>query len=213
MEIESAVKNFGGYLRKLRKEVGLNQPEMASELQINYRYYQDLEGGKRKIKLDTFLKILKYFEVSAGSMTQPFENSSVGTKVFIDLENECSKRESISEELISKCENHDSYKMPLILLNKEGKIVWGSEGTDKIATYGFLKGKEDIYFWDLLEDEKKSTFMKRNWDIQNSETLLMSFLETVLKTRQRLSVRPRVKILKNKEKRSLGVLLSYQYEL
>ena len=53
-------------LKELRKEKGLTQKELASELSIPLRTLQSWENGERKIKPDKAQALADYFDVSVG---------------------------------------------------------------------------------------------------------------------------------------------------
>ena len=50
--------NFKGHLKGYRHRMGLKQDEMAKELGIPYRTYQDYEEGKRTLLSKNSLKIM-----------------------------------------------------------------------------------------------------------------------------------------------------------
>lgn len=52
-------------LRKLRKERGIKQDEIAKYLKISVSAYSNYETGIRNVNIDTLIKLVKYFEVSA----------------------------------------------------------------------------------------------------------------------------------------------------
>lgn len=60
----SFLKELGKILKGLRKDKGLSQVEFSKELGINYRHYQDLEGGKSNLKMETLFNLAKYHNLS-----------------------------------------------------------------------------------------------------------------------------------------------------
>ena len=46
MEMESFLKEFGKQLKTTRKQMGLSQVTAAQNMRIDYRHYQNIEGGK-----------------------------------------------------------------------------------------------------------------------------------------------------------------------
>jgi len=58
------LKSLGKIFKGLRKQRGLSQADFAKEMQINYRHYQDLEGGKSNLKLETLFNLAKFHELS-----------------------------------------------------------------------------------------------------------------------------------------------------
>lgn len=59
LESEDFRKQLGQLIRAARKEYQLTQANAAEKLNINYRYFQDIEAGKANLKIDTLFKILK----------------------------------------------------------------------------------------------------------------------------------------------------------
>lgn len=55
---------LGKILKTLRKDKGLSQVEFSKELGINYRHYQDLEGGKSNLKMETLFNLAKFYNLS-----------------------------------------------------------------------------------------------------------------------------------------------------
>ncbi len=58
------LKELGKILKGLRKEKKLSQVEFSKELGINYRHYQDLEGGKSNLKMETLFNLAKFYNLS-----------------------------------------------------------------------------------------------------------------------------------------------------
>jgi len=56
---------FGERLRKLRKEAGLTQPELAERTWLSKAVISNYELGVRKPSIDIVVKFAKYFHVSA----------------------------------------------------------------------------------------------------------------------------------------------------
>ena len=63
-DYDSFLKELGKILKSLRKEKGLSQVVFSKSLGINYRHYQDLEGGKSNLKMETLFKLAKYYNLS-----------------------------------------------------------------------------------------------------------------------------------------------------
>jgi DNA-binding XRE family transcriptional regulator len=57
---EAFLSNFATNLKKIRKERGLTQEEMAP---FNYRFYQRLESGKYSPSLKTVWRLAKLLKV------------------------------------------------------------------------------------------------------------------------------------------------------
>jgi two-component system, response regulator PdtaR len=64
VEYNIFLKELGKILKILRKDKGLSQVEFSKELGINYRHYQDLEGGKSNLKMETLFNLAKFYNLS-----------------------------------------------------------------------------------------------------------------------------------------------------
>ena len=53
--------DFGKLLKKARKGMGLSQVNAAADMKIDYRHYQNIEGGKINLRLDTMMKLIKFY--------------------------------------------------------------------------------------------------------------------------------------------------------
>lgn len=60
---QGEIKMFADRIRALRKEKGLTQAQVAAEVELSARGYQDLELG-RKPQYDTLLRIADFYGVS-----------------------------------------------------------------------------------------------------------------------------------------------------
>lgn len=70
MEMESFLKEFGSRLKTSRKQKGLSQVSAAQNMHIDYRHYQNIEGGKINLRLDTLIKLVKFYELD--KIARPF---------------------------------------------------------------------------------------------------------------------------------------------
>ena len=70
MEIEPFLKEFGRMLKKTRKDMGLSQVNAAQNMHIDYRHYQNIEGGKINLRLDTLIKLVKFYNLD--KVSRPF---------------------------------------------------------------------------------------------------------------------------------------------
>lgn len=64
VDYNTFLKSLGKIFKDLRKQRGLSQADFAKEMQINYRHYQDLEGGKSNLKLETLFNLARFHELS-----------------------------------------------------------------------------------------------------------------------------------------------------
>lgn len=70
MEMEEFLKEFGKTLKVTRKKMGLSQVTAAQNMRIDYRHYQNIEGGKINLRLDTLIKLVKFYNLD--KVTRPF---------------------------------------------------------------------------------------------------------------------------------------------
>ncbi|HMN67497.1 MAG TPA: helix-turn-helix domain-containing protein [Bdellovibrionales bacterium] len=74
MEMESFLKEFGKALKTTRKQMGLSQVTAAQDMRIDYRHYQNIEGGKINLRLDTLIKLVKFYHLD--KKDRPFNMDS-----------------------------------------------------------------------------------------------------------------------------------------
>ena len=60
--LDDLLLEFAKYLKASRKKLHLTQVNIADELGINYRHYQNIEAGKINLRLETFMKLINYFQ-------------------------------------------------------------------------------------------------------------------------------------------------------
>lgn len=70
-DLNEFLKDFGMQLKKRRKGMGLSQVNAAHQMKIDYRHYQNIEGGKINLRLDTFLKLIDFYQL--GQKDRPFD--------------------------------------------------------------------------------------------------------------------------------------------
>lgn len=70
MEMEQFLKEFGKTLKTTRKQMGLSQVTAAQNMRIDYRHYQNIEGGKINLRLDTLMKLVKFYNLD--KVSRPF---------------------------------------------------------------------------------------------------------------------------------------------
>lgn len=63
-DTEAFLKEFGKKLKIARKGMNLTQINASAVLGMNYRHYQDIEGGKINLKLDTLIKLVNFYKIS-----------------------------------------------------------------------------------------------------------------------------------------------------
>lgn len=68
MSTENITVRFGLRLRKLRKEKGWTQVEMADALGVDRSYISDMERGKKNVCLPTMEVIALGFEISLSKL-------------------------------------------------------------------------------------------------------------------------------------------------
>ena len=70
IEMEAFLKEFGRTLKSTRKQMGLSQVTAAQDMHIDYRHYQNIEGGKINLRLDTMMKLVKFYNLDR--LSRPF---------------------------------------------------------------------------------------------------------------------------------------------
>lgn len=70
LEMEQFLKEFGRTLKETRKSMGLSQVTAAQNMRIDYRHYQNIEGGKINLRLDTLMKLVKFYNLD--KVSRPF---------------------------------------------------------------------------------------------------------------------------------------------
>ncbi len=68
MSTENITVRFGMRLRKLRKEKGWTQVQMADALGVDRSYISDMERGKKNVCLPTMEVIAMGFEISIAKL-------------------------------------------------------------------------------------------------------------------------------------------------
>lgn len=66
-EMDAFLKEFGQTLKTTRKQMGLSQVTAAQNMKIDYRHYQNIEGGKINLRLDTMMKLIKFYNLAKNS--------------------------------------------------------------------------------------------------------------------------------------------------
>ena len=74
IEMEQFLKEFGKSLKTSRKQMGLSQVIAAQNMRIDYRHYQNIEGGKINLRLDTLMKLVKFYGLD--KQARPFNMDS-----------------------------------------------------------------------------------------------------------------------------------------
>ncbi|MGE4130597.1 MAG: helix-turn-helix domain-containing protein [Bdellovibrionales bacterium] len=63
-QVNEFLKQFGQTLKSSRKSMGLSQVSAAQAMHIDYRHYQNIEGGKINLRLDTLMKLVDFYGMS-----------------------------------------------------------------------------------------------------------------------------------------------------
>lgn len=63
-EMDAFLKEFGQTLKTTRKQMGLSQVTAAQNMKIDYRHYQNIEGGKINLRLDTMMKLVRFYNLT-----------------------------------------------------------------------------------------------------------------------------------------------------
>lgn len=70
------LKILGARCREVRKSRGLSQKVAAQRAGIDYRHYQNVEGGKVNMRIDTMLNLMGFYNLSLGIFVTPEEVQS-----------------------------------------------------------------------------------------------------------------------------------------
>ncbi len=70
LQLEAFLKEFGKQLKTTRKKMGLSQVAAAQAMHIDYRHYQNIEGGKINLRLDTLIKLVNFYKLD--KVQRPF---------------------------------------------------------------------------------------------------------------------------------------------
>ena len=70
-DAKQSLMNVGDNIKKLRKEKGLQQKQIAIELGIDQSNYNKIENGKREPSLDLLNKLAGLFGVSVDDILNP----------------------------------------------------------------------------------------------------------------------------------------------
>jgi len=63
-DMDTFLKDFGQTLKTTRKQMGLSQVTAAQNMKIDYRHYQNIEGGKINLRLDTMMKLVRFYNLT-----------------------------------------------------------------------------------------------------------------------------------------------------
>lgn len=67
MAYKQFLKQVAENIKRMRKKCGLTQEDMA-KFGFNIRHYQDVEGGKVSITLETLYRIAKSFQIDPSKL-------------------------------------------------------------------------------------------------------------------------------------------------
>jgi len=73
-EMDNFLKEFGQTLKTTRKQMGLSQVTAAQNMKIDYRHYQNIEGGKINLRLDTMMKLIKFYNLAKSTSQFNLDN-------------------------------------------------------------------------------------------------------------------------------------------
>lgn len=62
MDKKTFLEMFGIKCKAARKKMGISQELAAEQIKIDYRHYQNIEGGKINIRMDMFIKIINFYD-------------------------------------------------------------------------------------------------------------------------------------------------------
>lgn len=70
---------FGERIRKRRDDIGFTQEYVANKADISLRFYQEIEGGRKNVSVDTLIRLSNILSISIdylllGSLAYSLEN-------------------------------------------------------------------------------------------------------------------------------------------
>lgn len=82
------IDELGPQIRKLRAEKGLTQQELAEKSDLSVQFINFIENNKRKLSLETLIKLLDSLEISPGEFFLPYSQpeDSTLTDLLLDLQ-------------------------------------------------------------------------------------------------------------------------------
>jgi transcriptional regulator with XRE-family HTH domain len=64
MNFQEFLIQLGVLIKAKRKAKGLSQVQAAKEIGVDYRHYQNIEGGKINIRVETLLLMMQFYAIS-----------------------------------------------------------------------------------------------------------------------------------------------------
>ena len=115
-DLEMAVfKQIGSRIRAARTEKKMSQAELAEKAHLCLPQISEVELGKVKMNLYTFIKIVEALQVSADSILRPDtpEMKSVFQGEFAELLSDC-RRNRVHSQNRERVKSHDAHKERLL---------------------------------------------------------------------------------------------------
>lgn len=164
MEMEAFLKEFGKQLKTTRKQMGLSQVAAAQNMHIDYRHYQNIEGGKINLRLDTLIKLVKFYNLD--KVARPFNMDTcmdLLTGFNQDRTQQSEGWEKLKESFVSN--NHAGY----LTFNPRTKIV--ETANNKLAQSLGFRGVQDIVgkpLSSILVNESLTALEENNRDVPSN---------------------------------------------
>ncbi|MCD7745936.1 MAG: helix-turn-helix domain-containing protein [Lachnospiraceae bacterium] len=111
--MELYTKQFGLVLKNARMDKKLTQAELAEILDISLSYLKDLEGYRNNPSLEMFVRIMRYFNLSADMVVYPEKEVDNSTR-------------SQLERLLTQC---DDGQLRVLLATAEALLSLTPEGS------------------------------------------------------------------------------------
>ena len=88
-------KKVGSRLREVRVKNGMSQADLSVKANISLPHVSDIELGKTRMKLDTFVRIIEALQVSADVLLRPDipQVNSIYQNEFSEVLGDCSPSE------------------------------------------------------------------------------------------------------------------------
>lgn len=92
------------YIKKIRIELGFSQRKVAEQLGITQQGYALIESGKRKLEIDTLIKLSQIFNINPISIINGEKYDE--NNIFLATDDLASKLKKISRPLIIEDDNN-----------------------------------------------------------------------------------------------------------
>ena len=71
MSLDNFLKQVGQNIANLRKQIPMNQVDLAEKAGVSYRYYQRIEAGGANITMSTLHRLAQFFGIHPCELMPP----------------------------------------------------------------------------------------------------------------------------------------------